>query len=1351
MKKKYLIYICILCIFGSLFFMGCNCKKKENPVIVEEPVYYYVTFDADNGSTPNMERIEKGKTVLEPEKEPTKDGFTFLYWSIDGKTEFDFNTPIENHITLVAKYTSNEVKTTRVIWDEEEAIQYVFENGVPRMVEVGSTVQFGIRISPYYEGDLVVKVNDQVLSKLEDGSYSFVAEDVASIRVSTSGLVKQDSQIKGNGTEERPYIISNASQFKAFTDSVNTPSDTKYNEAYVVLANDINFNGYTIDIIGNTLNTNEFSGHFDGKNHTISNFNLKCEDGLFGLFGYLVIGEVSNLNIETNLVCVPDNENFNLIGTLVAYNIASDIINCNFNGSIEVKNDLSKTAEVYVGGLVGYMQSYSDTYSSGLSYATVNAEVISSGATEVTSQGGLVGLLFGTDISVPAYAYNCAFNGKVKGKSLASGGIVGTLRKNSSIANCYSTGEVEAMSEGRTTSAGAIVGIVENETAVSHSFSTSTIQSSRPDSDEYIIGNIIGSAYKDAHSGMDDRTVLAVENYYATNKEIVQKDKTYHLDKLQDIVELLHWNSCDWNEDLTPNYEKGESAEFNIYFDFGKEVTYEGLDGNNLTQVVDTIKTKGYLPVYWVYNGSGMNNFVADDGTISYGYYLDKERTQRVPASYIITSETTIYVGFADYTKVEGQYYVSLKNNDIELTFDDNGKMTMYFDGILANYMYVYDGNKVVIKNGYFAYIEYPKLSETRNLDADYYAEINGNTLVIYNTDFFPKEAGLEMIAHKRNAAMGKWYGKENQVYTFLSDGTGSIDTGATFKYECIGNDVTITMGKDVIQAVITSNGELMEASNGEVLSIHKYDAFTGSWETEFTSPDEITFDGKGNVVYQNNTYTYTIDENGVLTFDTYLAYFNEKGMLVLAHNDEEKVFGMSGSYIGTWTDTTLDYWVVLEGISKDGYGYGYDSYGIRFTYLETSETFEEKGFITMYYGTQMYGYGQKANSEDGTQMLYLAVYTPNRGMIVDDYNVCYIDPFFGDWNGENGMSLSFNGLGGYDIYEYINTLQEYWDVRGFVTITENGVETKTRYHFNRNNASGSFEYKNQTYEITFDGENLLINGVIYKNPDGLNEYEYQVEDMIFTFNGKSNVNLGKVNITINGNTSEYDYIMNGMVAEIYENDQKIYTLTMGTNYELVDSNGIKYNLGLYHPLIGNIYAVSHESQLELTDPFDIQGVSKAYLQTSTNRYELDVMYIDSNYVALYLDGTFMYYIYYLDNQCAALCNQSFQPINVIAKEDELRGIWTNADGKEIIFSGLSNAKEYTNATCEVDEQDETGTYLESYTYEKQQNSDVSYYVIVSVENNVEVEKYYVYIEYVEGAVEYKQGDKTIYVVVVTD
>lgn len=1354
MKKNRIITILLvaLSIFSTVIFTGCNCKhnKDKDKDIIEEKTYYYVTFDENNGFSSSMIKVEEGSKVTKPAQDPVKEGYTFQYWALSGEeNEFNFNNGITGHITLVAKYLKNEIKTTRVIWNEDESMNYVFEgNSVPRTVEVGTNVIFKVNISPFYEGQLIVKVNNKEIEKDENDYYSFIVEDVNSITVDVDGLQRQDSKLKGVGSSENPYLISNASQFKTFIDGVNSYTDKRYNKAHFLLTSDIDFKGYEINTIGTVLNSNEFSGYFDGNNHTISNFKLVENDGIFGLFGYLVTAELSNLNIKADLECIPSNETNNLVGSLVAYNIGSDIINCSFNGSITVKNNLPKSSLVYLGGLVGYMQSYSNTYSAGLAYCTVNASVISEGENEVYSKGGIVGLVFGSSDETPACIYNSVFNGKLMGLSLRSGGIVGTLRKRTSITQCYSSGEVIATSNSRKTAAGGIVGVSENETSVTYSISTALVTSSNPDEETYIMGDIIGAISLDGANGMDDKKTLELENYYSNDGKIEKNKVSYDLNSLDDIIKLVNWSRVNWNDDLTPKVSGIDEYEIKISFDFGRDVTNEDINGNLLTQKIDTVDASGYIPIYWIYNGSGKNTFMADDGTISYGYFLDEERTIRIPSSYILNQDCTIYVGFAEYKNVVGEYYVNLSNEEIKLTFEANGKLVMNYNGVIANYMYTYDNKKITIIEGYFAHIEYPSLANSRNLDVDYYADITEDGLVIYNDEYFPIEDGLEIKAYRHNNAMGKWYTSDNKVYTFLSDGTGNIDNLSTFKYECLENKVVITIGDKVINAIISNDGMEMTSTSGEILSISKYDEFKGTWESEFVNPDEISFDGKGNVVYQNKNYNYVINEQGVLEFSNYTAYFNESGLLVLENENESKLFGKLGSYIGMWTDTAIDYWVIFEGINKDGYGYGHDSNNFRFTYIVEEVEESTSLLITMYYSTKMYGYGQIAVGEDGTEMLYLAVYTPSSGIIIDDYNVCYIDPLFGTWNGSDGKTFEFNGLGAYDIYEYINTLEKYWDVRGFVTITENGIETTVRYYYDRNTLQATFNYNGIDYVVKVGKEGLIINEKLYKEPDGLEKYEYQIQNMVFVFNGKSNVNLGIVEILINGVSKSYSYTFDGSIVEIFDGLEKVYIIDTVDGYKITDVKNEQTDLlGLYHRLIGNTYAVSATTVLSFNNQFSINGATTAQLITKDQTINLEVLYIDSLYIGLYINGSLQYYVYYLDNNCAALCDYAFNVISVVAKEDDLRGIWTSNDEKKIVFDGLSNASEYVSSTCEVTETDELGEYVERYTYEKQEN----YYVIYTVENDIEIEKYYVYTEYTENAMVYTQGDKTIYIVAVTE
>lgn len=1341
-KILRLITSCFILIC-SLFIFSCksSCKDDENTEI--NKTSYYVTFDYNNGTSSSMVKVEENKKVEKPTTDPVKDGYTFLYWSIDNK-EFDFNTPITSHITLIAEYVSNEVKTTRVRWIEDEAITYVYEEEAPRVVEVGSTVKFKINESPYYEGDLKVYVNELEIKKNENDEYSFVAESETTYEVSTEGLTKEDSKILGSGTSDNPYVISNEAQFKTFVEGVNKDSDSRYNASYFVLESDLNFNGYLIETIGTTLNVNQFSGHFDGKNHTISNFKLEEKNGIFGLFGYLVTGTISNLFIETDLSSTTSNDSYNLIGSLVAYNIGSDIINCGYSGTINVENTKGGNAKTYVGGLIGYMQSYSDTNTATLTYSYSHAHINGLGEYDLASAGGLVGYLLGTNEEVPAFINTSYFNGEIDGKCYVSGGIVGTMDVNSSVSECYSKGIIKAQSEEKKTSSGAIVGLAKCESAVSNSFSSATLISNNKDTQNYINGEIIGSASRDGDGGIANIKVFELNNYYSTNEVVEISGTSYNLNKIDDVINLLNWNKANWNSDFTINSEGIDNYEISIIFDFGTELTYEGNDGNDLTQTKDTVTSNGAIPLYWVYNGSGKNTFMADNKSISYGYFLDENRTIRIPSSFVISSNMTIYVGFADYSKVVGEYYINLNNIEIKLTFEDNGRLLMQYDGIEASYVFTYDGEKITIYDAYFAQIEYPKLEGVINDELDYFGVKNGDNLVIYDNSYFPIDDGLEINAYIKNNAMGKWYTTNNDVYTFYGNKTGNINGESTFIYECDGFDVTITIGKQKIKATISSDLKEMISEDGNVLSITKFDEFVGEYESDFKLQKVVKFDGKGKVVYNNQEYDYVIND-GIALFDKYSAFFNEDKMLVISDGKDEFVFGRKGSFIGTWTDTIIDYWIVFSGITKDGYGYGYDSYGFSFTYILDSEQSGLANFITMYVGTSMYGYGELATGNDGSMMLYLAVYTPNRGMIVDDYNVCYMDSLHGTWHGENGMSITFNGLGGYDIYEYINSLGKYWDVRGFATIKDNNNETDVRYSFDILTNTASFEYLGKTYNVVVDDELLIINDVTYKAPDGLDLYEYELDDKVFTFNGKSSVNLGEVIVTENGTSNTYRYNVsptNEYIVNIYDNTETIYTLYMDS-YKIEDhKNETIHELGLYHKLIGHTYALSNFTTITFDTKFDYLGDATATMVSGENEYELDIMYIDGSYIALYQGDTFLYYAYYLDEKCAAVCDYNFEVISVMATPDKLIGKWLNEDGERVVFDGLSNASSYIYPSCVIAETDEIGTYLESYSYEEVDD----HYEITTTENGEVIVKYYVYFEYVEGSVKYTQNDVSIYI-----
>lgn len=69
-------------------------------------VYFSVMFDTDGGSNIPSKIVLSGD-VIDSLDIPKKDGYTFLYWSLDDK-KFDINTKIDKDITLVAIYRKND-------------------------------------------------------------------------------------------------------------------------------------------------------------------------------------------------------------------------------------------------------------------------------------------------------------------------------------------------------------------------------------------------------------------------------------------------------------------------------------------------------------------------------------------------------------------------------------------------------------------------------------------------------------------------------------------------------------------------------------------------------------------------------------------------------------------------------------------------------------------------------------------------------------------------------------------------------------------------------------------------------------------------------------------------------------------------------------------------------------------------------------------------------------------------------------------------------------------------------------------------------------------------------------------
>ncbi|MBQ4061135.1 MAG: InlB B-repeat-containing protein [Bacilli bacterium] len=90
----------------TLNSVTCTCEKDEvEEPEVEKPVMtekFTVKFDAKNGSKATVKTVTSGNKVKEPSA-PTKDGYKFLGWYLDGK-EYNFKNKVIKNMTLVAKW-----------------------------------------------------------------------------------------------------------------------------------------------------------------------------------------------------------------------------------------------------------------------------------------------------------------------------------------------------------------------------------------------------------------------------------------------------------------------------------------------------------------------------------------------------------------------------------------------------------------------------------------------------------------------------------------------------------------------------------------------------------------------------------------------------------------------------------------------------------------------------------------------------------------------------------------------------------------------------------------------------------------------------------------------------------------------------------------------------------------------------------------------------------------------------------------------------------------------------------------------------------------------------------------------
>ncbi len=86
-----------------------NTTKPNNPTTPTKKKYS-VSFNSNGGSLISSQSVIEGNKASKP-KDPTRSGYTFEGWTLDGKS-YDFNTIVTKNITLVASWSKIANKYT---------------------------------------------------------------------------------------------------------------------------------------------------------------------------------------------------------------------------------------------------------------------------------------------------------------------------------------------------------------------------------------------------------------------------------------------------------------------------------------------------------------------------------------------------------------------------------------------------------------------------------------------------------------------------------------------------------------------------------------------------------------------------------------------------------------------------------------------------------------------------------------------------------------------------------------------------------------------------------------------------------------------------------------------------------------------------------------------------------------------------------------------------------------------------------------------------------------------------------------------------------------------------------------
>lgn len=1223
----------------------------------------FVTDDLVNG------QIERGETL----------NFTVDLSSWKGATEFtllageDVITPDQNgeYSLKIEEAVTFRFGDVTVTFEEAEGVRYVSDYQDTAEVPFGSMLSFSLNVSPFYtEETAIVRAGTRYVTANDEGVYTFqVSSDIT---ITVLDVVKEEASCTSGGQADNPFFIYTPADWIYIAEQINS-GNPNYVNAHYQLEADLDFKGETIPVMGDATLVNSgaeqvqtyFGGFFNGRGHTIKNFNIE-ETGkpYVGLFGYVVAsidtpayGTIADLHVENFSISAVMNrkdEDVLAAGGIIGFGIGANVYNCTVSDArIEITGNDNYPS--FIGGAVGLLQTaYIDMgteaaiATSQIAYVDVKNTDVLGNSGIIPAAGGIVGYTYAPHYLAPASILNCYADNTFVYGAVHTGGIVGQISANSSVFNTYFNGIVTANTDIRDAAllpnycyayAGGIVGYAENETAIANSFSTATLDASAPLGGKYQYTDGI-VAKVDAAGTYEENSIAAVlkNNYYAEGGVSDNLDLT----DSEFVLKTLGWHEFDWLYEegaLYPTFNTAQAEPVMIL-----NAVYVGSTVSGQTTKAIELENSYFSLAYLIVDGTTISEYIqGDNGKTSFGFFFDEACTQPVPFSYVFTAmEQTIYVGFVSYAQVAGEYAIQVSpGKTVWLSLLENGIFQYEDGGVFNDGIYRFDGEKILFEDARFARYAYGgSIENLYQLDLyDFTATIaEDGSLNIYggsytdsatNTtvDFLPKSSPL--IASKNFGFDGEYYFGET-VYSFSKDWTVKVNN-LSFTYQLKNGQLSINNGENGTynDGAIVLNGNALIAM----------DSFKGEWVLSAAENYKLTFDGMGNwsvvlfgydrtqntpaaEIYQRMHGTYTVDaETAVATLtntdgDTYTVKVDEEGFLAFTGNNVSLSLGRVDGYKGEWLAVTNRGNVALRlnGISHTGNGEGEIAYWDGNVYPLVYAM--ENGRITLYNGKVVFGY-MVYNLKTDTFNAYLY---DSETALIDETNATvfyHFDVFTGEWVGEHaGVELlDFNGLGNYDVGLI--------GMAGKLTI---GNE-KIAYELDNNTLSTSFTYAGVTYNLFYNvatGTLQVTNGDVKHNYERKDEYAgVEIVDLngtSYAFDGRGNLeNGGILTVTAEGNDSKsYNYKITASGVTVTDNGEAYATITVKNNTYVWTVNGTETNLYIMNRFVGT-WAVSGNYGLMTLQPMDLlgkmQGTYNGRVITVTYNKETGICSYGNNYL----------------------------------------------------------------------------------------------------------------------------------------